>query len=96
MEVLAWARDDRAERDLRRLLFRFALLRFDAVADSEGAASIYRRCRQAGFTPRGLIDCIIASVAVRNAVMVLSHDADFARLALAVGLELDHASLRFP
>ena len=40
MEVLAGARDDRREADLRRLLQRFELLSFDAVADFDGAVRI--------------------------------------------------------
>ena len=66
MEVLAGARSDAREADLRRLLLRFHLYRFDAVTDFEGAARIYRRCRQAGITPRGLVDCMIAAVALRR------------------------------
>jgi hypothetical protein len=34
------------------------LLSFDAVTDFAGAVKIYRRCRAAGVTPRGMIDCI--------------------------------------
>ena len=56
MEVLAGARTDAREADLRRLLLRFHLYQFDAATDFEGAARIYRRCRQAGITPRGLVD----------------------------------------
>jgi hypothetical protein len=41
-----------ARADLRRLLLRFELLSFDAAADFDGAARIYRRCRAAGVTPR--------------------------------------------
>ena len=65
-EVLAGARDDRREPELRRLLSRFALLRFDGAADFDGAARIYRRCRAAGVTPRGMVDCLIVSVAWRH------------------------------
>ena len=65
MEVLAGARSEAREADLRRLLLRFHLYHFDAVADFDGAARIYRRCRQAGVTPRGLVDCMIAAVAWR-------------------------------
>jgi len=50
MEVVAGAKDDRREADLRRLLRRFGLLAFDAVADFDGAVRIYRRCRAAGVT----------------------------------------------
>jgi predicted nucleic acid-binding protein len=94
MEVLAGARDDRREADLQRLLQRFELLSFDAVADFEGAVRIYRRCRAAGVTPRGMIDCMIASVAWRRGATLLAHDADVDRVAGVVGIALDEASLR--
>ena len=96
MEVLAGARDDQAEATLRRLMLRFELLKFDSVADFDAAATLYRRCRTNGITPRGLVDCMIAAVALRHGAVLLSHDADFDRLARAVGLALDEASLRAP
>jgi predicted nucleic acid-binding protein len=94
MEVLAGARDDRREADLRRLLLRFELLSFDAVADFDGATRIYRRCRAVGVTPRGMVDCMIASVAWRREARLLAHDADMVRVAAVIGVELDEASLR--
>lgn len=94
MEVLAGARSDQRESDLRRLLLRFELLRFDVVADFDGAARLYRRCRRAGVTPRGMVDCMIAAVALRRGATLLSHDADMDRLAEVVGIVLDEASLR--
>jgi predicted nucleic acid-binding protein len=89
MEVLAGARGDAREADLRRLLLRFHLCRFDAAADFEGAARIYRRCRQAGVTPRGLVDCMIAAVAWRHQAALLACDADLDRVARVIGIELD-------
>jgi predicted nucleic acid-binding protein len=94
MEVLAGARDDRREAELRRLLLRFELLSFDAVADFDGAVRIYRRCRAAGITPRGMVDCMIASVAWRREATLLAHDADLERVARTIGIEVDDASLR--
>jgi predicted nucleic acid-binding protein len=94
MEVLAGARDDQREDDLRRLLLRFQLLSFDAVADFDGAVRIYRRCRAAGVTPRGMVDCMIASVAWRRDATLLSYDADMARVASVIGIDIDDASLR--
>lgn len=93
MEMLAGARTDQREVDLRRLLLRFELLRFDVAADFHGAAHIYRRCRRAGVTPRGLIDCMIASVARRTEAVLLAYDVDMNRVAEVVGIEMDHASL---
>jgi predicted nucleic acid-binding protein len=94
MEVLAGARNDEREADLRRLLLRFDLHRFDAATDFDGAVRIYRRCRRAGVTPRGLIDCVIASVAWRRESTLLAHDTDLDRVARVIGIELDQASLR--
>lgn len=94
MEVLAGARDDERERDLRRLLNRFRLLPFEVPTDFDGAVRTYRMCRQAGITPRGLVDCMIATVALRHRVAVLSWDGDLARMAEVLPLQLDRASLR--
>jgi predicted nucleic acid-binding protein len=74
--------------------FSGALLGFDAVADFDGAVRIYRRCRAAGVTPRGMIDCMIAAVAWRRGATLLAHDADMDRVARVVEIELDDASLR--
>lgn len=96
MEVLAGARTDERESDLRRLLLRFDLLRFDIAADFDGSVRIYRRCRVAGVTPRGMIDCMIAAVAWRKGATLLAHDADLDRVARVIGIQLDPASHRAP
>jgi len=96
MEVLAGARNDQRESELRRLLLRFRLLSFDVVADFDGAAHIYRRCRRAGVTPRGMVDCMIAAVALRWGATLLSQDVDLDRVARVVGIVVDEASLRAP
>jgi hypothetical protein len=94
IEVLARARTDARERDLRRLLLRSHLLGYDAAVDFSAAARIYRTCRRAGITPRGLLDCMIAAVAWRHHATLLSHDADLYRVAEIMHIDLDRASLR--
>lgn len=94
MEVLAGARSEAREDDLRRMLLRFGLAHFDAITDFEAAARIYRQCRRAGVTPRGMVDCMIAAVAQRRALALLAWDIDMFRLADVIGLEIDDASLR--
>jgi predicted nucleic acid-binding protein len=94
MEVLAGARTDAREADLRRLLARFELLRFDAAADFDASVRIYRRCRAHGVIPRGMVDCLIASVAWRHGATLLAGDADLARVAGVVEIEVDEASVR--
>jgi predicted nucleic acid-binding protein len=92
MEVVAGARSDRREIDLRRLLLRFDLLRFDSVVDFDGASRIYRTCRRVGVTPRGLLDCMIVAVARRHAATLLAHDADLYRVAEVAGVEMETGS----
>jgi predicted nucleic acid-binding protein len=94
MEVLAGARSEDRATALRRLLLRFRFVPFETPTDFEGAAGVYRRCRAAGVTPRGLIDCMIATVAQRTGASLLSHDTDLARVARVIALELDPDSLR--
>lgn len=89
MEVLAGARNDRRASDLRRLLDRFVLLRFDAVVDFDGATTIYRTCRRRGVTPRDMIDCMIAAVALRHRVPLLAADADLHRVAGVMEIAID-------
>ena len=89
MEVLAGARNDRREGDLRRLMQRFELLRFDPAIDFDAAARIYRTCRRVGITPRGMVDCLIASVALRHRAILLAADVDLDRVGKTVGVALD-------
>lgn len=93
MEVLAGAGNDTREEALQALLLRCEVLPFDPGADFLGAARIYRRCRQEGFTPRGMVDCMIAAVAWRERASILTNDADLVRIAQVFGIQLDHASL---
>ena len=90
MEVTAGARSAAREQDLRRLLGRCSLLRFDAAIDFDAASSIYRTCRRSGVTPRGMIDCMIASVAHRFNASLLASDADLHRVAQVIGIPLDN------
>ena len=80
MEVLAGARGEQHLRDLHRLLARAATLE-TLPSDYDAAASIYRSCRRHGETPRSLIDCLIAAIAIRGGVTVLHADRDFTVIA---------------
>ncbi len=88
MEVLAGAATDRDAKQLRRLLTSFQWAPVDAVADFEGASKVYRSCRDAGITPRGLIDCMIASVTIRTGCELLTADRDFTAMAKVLPLRL--------
>ncbi len=88
MEVLAGARSDEHLRDLRGLLARASHLATEPI-DYEDAAALYRTCRRRGETVRKLIDCLIASVAIRADVPILQADADFDVLARHTRLRID-------
>ena len=60
--------------------------------DFDAAVRIYRACRRVGVTPRGMIDCMITSVAYRHGAGLLALDADLTRVARVIGVELDDAS----
>ncbi len=88
MEVLAGARDERHLTDLRRLLARGTLVTTEPT-DYEEAAALYRSCRRNGETVRTMLDCLIASIAIRNGTPLLHADSDFDVLSRHTSLEID-------
>ncbi len=88
MEVLAGARDEHHLRNLRGLLARAVSIPTTS-ANYELGASLYRRCRQRGETVRKLVDCLIASVAIRAGAPLLHRDADFDVLERHTELRVD-------
>ncbi len=86
MEVLAGARDDAHRDSLRRMLAGCEYLATEAPADYEGAADLFRRCRKAGVTIRGLPDCLVAVVAMRGGAAILHADRDVDAIARCVPL----------
>jgi predicted nucleic acid-binding protein len=88
MEVLAGARDDAERARLRDLLWGCEWLPVDPAADFEAAAQVFARCRAVGITPRGLVDCLIAAVALRSGAEVMTSDRDFRAMADVVGLRI--------
>ncbi len=87
MELLAGARDDAHLTGLRKLMARGVGIP-TLPTDYEDAASLYRQCRRQGETVRKLIDCLIASVAIRNDIPILHNDADFNALARHTELQV--------
>lgn len=87
MEVLAGARDEAHLSSLRRLLARATVVP-TRPTDYDDAAALYRRCRREGETVRKLIDCLIASVAIRAGATVLHRDTDFDVLARHTELQV--------
>lgn len=93
MELLAGARDEDHAKDLRRLLTRFRHLPVEGLTDYEAAASVYRSCRVHGSTPRSLVDCLIAAVAIREDARILHQDRDYDTIAAHTPLRLHESGV---
>jgi len=81
LELLAGARSDREEREIRDRLLALPLVRLEGLADYQRAADVFRVCRRAGETIRSLIDCLIAVPAIRSGAEVLHVNRDFDAIA---------------
>ncbi|MET0306580.1 MAG: PIN domain nuclease [Solirubrobacterales bacterium] len=88
MEILAGARDEEERDWLRRFLYGRRFLPVQGPTDYESAAELYRLCRRGGETPRRLIDCLIAAIAIRNDAEMLCVDSDFETIARHTPLRL--------
>ena len=81
-EILQGFRDEQAFRVARASLL--ALPAVESPLEQEvfvEAADLYRRARRAGVTVRSSVDCLIATCAIRNDLVVLHHDRDYSALA---------------
>lgn len=87
-ELLQGVGDDRAAHSLDRRLSVFDVLRLSELEDFRRAARLYRQARKAGMTITRTLDCLIASVCVREDVPLLHADADFDRLAASTPLQV--------
>jgi predicted nucleic acid-binding protein len=87
MELLAGARDETDDVQLRRMLAALEHIAVDPL-DWETAARLHRTCYRQGESVFSLTDCLVAAVAIRVGVPVLAHDRDFAVLARLTDLEL--------
>lgn len=89
MELLAGAPAGTQLVRLRANLFAYEMLTLGGLADFEEAATIYRTCRRAGFTPRSLTDCLVAVTAIAAGARLLHNDGDFAVIAEHSALEIE-------
>ena len=86
-EVLQGARSEWEYRGLRQIFRTMIVLESPMSSDVyDEAVNIYRTARARGFTIRSMNDCLIAACAIRNDVLVVHHDRDYARLGLVTGL----------
>jgi len=88
MEILAGARTWPERRRLRETVFGVPYFAIRGPEDYESAADIHRVCGLGGETVRKMTDCLIAAVALRHGVPVLSADVDFRVIARHTALEL--------
>jgi predicted nucleic acid-binding protein len=87
-EVMQGSRGSAHTTELRQLLATCGSLEPVYPETYEHAADLYRRCRVAGRSVRGTVDCLIAAVALERDVEVLAHDRDFRTLSRVCGLRL--------
>jgi predicted nucleic acid-binding protein len=87
LELLAGMASDRVEA-WTGLLARAEHLAQLPWDDAITAAGIYRDCRRNGYTPRSLVDCLIAAVAIRHDVRLLHDDRDFDAIARHTALRV--------
>jgi predicted nucleic acid-binding protein len=88
MELLAGLTQEDRVKQRRRFLDRFEVVPLEPLVDAEEAAAIHRRCRRAGETPRNLVDCMIAAVAIRMGETLLHRDRDFDVIARHTALQV--------
>jgi predicted nucleic acid-binding protein len=88
LELLAGSRDERHAAQLARLIDHCTQVSTEDPVDYETAAAVYRECRRAGKTPRALLDCLIAAIAIRTDMPLLQSDRDFETIASRTALRL--------
>jgi predicted nucleic acid-binding protein len=87
-EVLQGLRSEREATRVEERLRAFPILRLHDVDDFTRAAVLYRSARRSGVTIRRTLDCLIATVCVREDAPILHADADFDRLATCTPLKV--------
>lgn len=92
-ELLVGARSNDELRALRRMLEHFEVMLIAPRDDLDQAVALHLQCRSVGVTPRGLVDCTIAAMAVRSGLPLLHHDRGFAALAPVAGITQAPGSL---
>lgn len=86
-ELMCGARSDSELIGVRRMLAGARFYPVRPLFDYETAADIYRRCRSAGSSP-GMIDCLIAAIAINQDLELLHKDADFEDIAEVTDLRV--------
>lgn len=87
-EILQGLPDDAEADRVESHLLAHPILTLAPLEDHRRAARLYRTCRRQGVTIRRTLDCLIASVCIREDVALLHADADFDRLAAHTELQV--------
>lgn len=82
MELLAGGDTPARAAKLEQLVNGLPVLAVDPAVDFRQAATIHLAVRRTGRTPRNLVDCLIAAVAVRHDVELGHNDAGAATVTL--------------
>lgn len=86
MELLAGADTPERLEALDTLANGLLLLSVDVLIDFRQAAGIHQAARRRGHPVRSLVDCLIASVAMRHDVPILHDDRDYVAIGACLPL----------
>lgn len=90
-EILQGLRGEHTVRRVDKRLAAFDILRLRTLDDFRDAAALYRHARAKGKTIRRTLDCLIATVCIREGCAILHNDSDFDQLAEVTDLAV-HAA----
>jgi hypothetical protein len=85
-EILQDLRDEHTVRRVDTRLAAFDIVRLRTLDDFRNAAALYRHARSKGKTIRRTLDCLIATVCIREDCAILHNDRDFDHLAAVTDL----------
>ena len=93
-ELLQGIRSDAALKQVRRELSNFPVVSSGGEQLAIAAAQNYRALRARGITVRTTIDCLIATVCIREGHTLLHRDRDFNPFEKHLGLRVIHSRSR--
>jgi len=93
-EVLQGIRNDIEFRKTKELLNTLIFLPMQHTVFLR-SAEIYRKLRKKGITVRKPLDCMIASVAIENNILLLHNDKDFQPIEKYCGLKIMGSHLKY-
>lgn len=88
MEILLGLKSEREAARIAELLTAFDVIPEPILLDYQQAAALYRSCRSRGLTIRSTIDCVIAQLAIRDQLPILTKDRDCVAIARHSRLQL--------